>query len=164
MKMWGKMRKANTLAKSATTIEVAMLLAYFCVASCALSQVELKRMLLPKKVYTKTSCTTHFLRAKATVLAQIKTGRCKLRTLQHLIGAKDSELFECGHEETVKHLFLFDYSSSNAASQTPKNCLFDGGDTPYLFFGDGIPRTEKIQPGGSTNRQRRMNIYREADL
>ena len=45
-------------------------------------------------------------RPKAAILAQMRTGKCKLKSYLHSIGAEDSDVCECGQKETVKHVLL----------------------------------------------------------
>lgn len=45
-------------------------------------------------------------RPKATVLAQLGTGKCKLKSYLYAIKAEGSNLCECGQIETVKHVVL----------------------------------------------------------
>lgn len=40
-------------------------------------------------------------RWEATSLAQMRTGKCRLKAVLHVNGAEDSDLYECGQKETV---------------------------------------------------------------
>lgn len=45
-------------------------------------------------------------RSKSLVLAQMRTGKCKLKAYLYGIGAEELEMCECGEKETVKHVLL----------------------------------------------------------
>ena len=49
---------------------------------------------------------SHLPRPDAIILAQRRTGECRLKSSLHSTGAEDSYLCECGQRETVKHVML----------------------------------------------------------
>lgn len=58
------------------------------------------------RAHTKTLCD-HLPRPKVPILAQLRTGRCKLKAYLNGIGPEESDLCdECKQTETVKHFLL----------------------------------------------------------
>lgn len=45
-------------------------------------------------------------RPNASLLAQMRIGKCRLKSYLHAIGVDDSDLCKCGQNETVKHVLL----------------------------------------------------------
>lgn len=64
---------------------------------------DLDKALLGRHTKILYGCLAH---SKAAVLAQMRTGKCKLKSyvsVWHIaIGAEDTKLCECGQKETVK--------------------------------------------------------------
>lgn len=76
-------------------------------------------------------------RPKATILSQMRTGKCKLKSYLYAIQAEDSDLCECGQKETVKHVLL-DCRQWGVERQELKAAVEDKsrwGDVPYLLGG-----------------------------
>ena len=76
-------------------------------------------------------------RPKASILAQMRTCKCKLKSYLHSIGAEDSNVCECGQKETVKHVLL-DCGRWNEERQELKAAVRDRsrwGDMSFLLGG-----------------------------
>lgn len=79
----------------------------------------------------------HLSQPTAAILAQMRTGKCKLKSYLHLIGAEDSDLCECGQKETVKHVLL-DCRRWNAERRELRMSMRDisrWGDVSFLLGG-----------------------------
>lgn len=150
--------KGNKLAKSATTREIVPPLTVpIRVAACALNKIKKLSLENWKTSYAAAKGGKHtrnldkalpnvhtkvlyhsFPQPKAAILAQLRTGKCKLKAYLHKIGAEESDLCdEWGQTETVKHVLL-----DCRRWRTERKELWEAvkdrsrrGDMPYLLGG-----------------------------
>lgn len=76
-------------------------------------------------------------RLRAAILAQMRTGKCRLKSYLHAVQAADSIRCECGQKGTVKHVVL-DCRLWTTERQELRAALEDKsrwGDMPYLLRG-----------------------------
>lgn len=89
-------------------------------------------------VHTK-ALYKNLTRPKATISAQMRTGKCKLRSCLHAIGAENSILCECRQMETVKRVLqLLDCKLWQAERKELGNAVRNKsrrGDIPFLLAG-----------------------------
>lgn len=97
----------------------------------------------------------HLHRPKPAILAQMRTGKYKLKAYLHSIGVEDSGLCECGQRETVKHVVL-DCGLWNTESQELRTAVVSKsrwGDLHYLlgrWSGRKDPAGREVHRWGSS--------------
>lgn len=95
-------------------------------------------------------------------MSKMRTGKCKLRSYLHAIGAEDSDVCECGQKETIKHVLL-DCRRWNKERQELRTTVKDKsrwGDMSFLLGGMvGAERSDRkvYRWGGSVMGTRHGN-------